>query len=228
MRCIVTAGPTYEPLDEVRRLTNFSTGRLGGALADHLTNAGHEVLVLRGASATAPLPTNATDVQSFGSTADLRTRFENLSEQKWDAVFHAAAVSDFAFGKVFVRTLNGELMPIHDPTDGHRAGECRKLSTREGSLLAELLPTPKLLPMLRGWFPQALLVGWKYEMDGSRAQALDRGREQLRDARTDACVVNGAAYGEGFGLLEATGALQHLADLSQLCRALEALLRGKA
>ena len=37
MRCIVTAGPTYEPLDEVRRLTNFSTGRLGIELANFLT-----------------------------------------------------------------------------------------------------------------------------------------------------------------------------------------------
>jgi len=36
MNCIVTAGPTYEPLDDVRRLTNFSTGRLGTELANFL------------------------------------------------------------------------------------------------------------------------------------------------------------------------------------------------
>ena len=36
MNCIVTCGPTYEPLDEVRRLTNFSTGRLGTELANYL------------------------------------------------------------------------------------------------------------------------------------------------------------------------------------------------
>jgi len=33
MKCIVTAGPTYEELDEVRRMANFSTGTLGTELA---------------------------------------------------------------------------------------------------------------------------------------------------------------------------------------------------
>ena len=37
MHCIVTAGPTHEPIDKVRRLTNHSTGRLGTGLAKHLT-----------------------------------------------------------------------------------------------------------------------------------------------------------------------------------------------
>ena len=36
MNCVVTAGPTYEPLDDVRRLTNFSTGKLGSQLGDFL------------------------------------------------------------------------------------------------------------------------------------------------------------------------------------------------
>ena len=40
MKCIVTAGPTYEPLDKVRRLTNFSTGQLGTELANHLAGQG--------------------------------------------------------------------------------------------------------------------------------------------------------------------------------------------
>src|SRR5687768_14363623 len=38
VNCVITAGPTYEPLDEVRRLTNFSTGRLGSELATYLTS----------------------------------------------------------------------------------------------------------------------------------------------------------------------------------------------
>ena len=43
MNCIVTAGPTFEPLDQVRRLTNMSTGRLGTELANFLTAQGHTV-----------------------------------------------------------------------------------------------------------------------------------------------------------------------------------------
>src|SRR5947209_3565355 len=43
MHCVVTAGPTYESLDEVRRLTNFSTGKLGSELANFLAARGHTV-----------------------------------------------------------------------------------------------------------------------------------------------------------------------------------------
>jgi len=52
MRCVVTAGPTFEPLDAVRRLTNFSTGRLGSELANFLAARGHEVALFIGQLAT--------------------------------------------------------------------------------------------------------------------------------------------------------------------------------
>ena len=40
VKVIVTCGPSYEPIDEVRRITNFSTGELGILLANRLTRAG--------------------------------------------------------------------------------------------------------------------------------------------------------------------------------------------
>src|SRR3954471_6241897 len=52
VHCLVTAGPTYEPLDEVRRLTNFSTGQLGTELAAFLTANGHRVTLLIGEQST--------------------------------------------------------------------------------------------------------------------------------------------------------------------------------
>ena len=52
MNCIVTAGPTYQPLDDVRRLTNFSTGRLGTELANFLAARGHQVTLLVGEQAS--------------------------------------------------------------------------------------------------------------------------------------------------------------------------------
>ena len=52
MNCIVTAGPTCEPLDDARRLTNFSTGRLGTELANFLVSRGHYVTQFMGQQAT--------------------------------------------------------------------------------------------------------------------------------------------------------------------------------
>jgi phosphopantothenoylcysteine synthetase/decarboxylase len=207
MRCVVTAGPTFEPLDQVRRLTNFSTGRLGAELAVHLARAGHEVVLLRGESATWPAPAAASvRVEPFTTTASLGERFQALAGTAVDAVFHAAAVSDFAFGPVWRREPDGRLTEV-------RAG---KLSTRAGALLAELAPTPKLLDRLRGWFPRAWLAGWKYEVDGDRASALAAGAEQLAQTGTDLCVVNGPAYGDGFGLVAPHNAPAHCADAREL------------
>ena len=65
MNCIVTAGPTYEPLDDVRRLTNFSTGRLGTELANYLAARGHNVILLLGEPATYAGERRAQRVEIF-------------------------------------------------------------------------------------------------------------------------------------------------------------------
>src|SRR5580658_4457566 len=103
MKCIVTAGPTFEELDEVRRLTNFSTGTLGTELANFLTGRGHEVELLRGQTATCRLEPEARRLRIFTTTADLRKRLRARGGAGVGAVFHAAAVSDFTFGKIWER-----------------------------------------------------------------------------------------------------------------------------
>ncbi|HKQ39040.1 MAG TPA: phosphopantothenoylcysteine decarboxylase [Verrucomicrobiae bacterium] len=210
MKCIVTAGPTFEPLDEVRRLTNFSTGRLGTELADFLISRGHEVTLLRGEQATWT-QTSKARILPFTTTANLRDQLKAAANGV-SAVFHAAAVSDFAFGKIWQRAAGGELNPI-------KAG---KISSRLKNVFAELVPTPKILAEMRDWLPQAFLVGWKFEVDGDRDGTIADGRKQMAECRTDACVVNGPAYGVGFGLL--TKELHHCARKEDLFQQLAAIL----
>src|SRR5262245_6458700 len=132
MRSVVTAGPTFEPMDKVRRLTNFSTGKLGTELASFLSSKGHEVTLLIGEQATYQGQRIAHRVETFTTTADLCDRLQACSRTSVDAVFHAAAVSDFAFGKIWLRSFEGELVQV----------KSAKISTRAGNLLAELVPTP--------------------------------------------------------------------------------------
>jgi phosphopantothenoylcysteine decarboxylase/phosphopantothenate--cysteine ligase len=217
MRCIVTAGPTYESLDEVRRLTNFSTGRLGSELVNFLMERGHEVTLLIGQQATYRGERHTQRVETFTTTAKLRERLQALStQQPADAVFHAAAVSDFMFGKIWAREPGGELTEI-------KSG---KISTRRGTLMAELVPTPKIIAELRQWYPKARLIGWKYEVEGDRAGVIRLAEEQIAACHTDACVANGPAYGVGFGLVKAGAGCEHLARATELFEALEGLLRG--
>jgi phosphopantothenoylcysteine synthetase/decarboxylase len=214
MKCIVTAGPTYENLDSVRRLTNFSTGRLGTELAVFLAARGHEVTLLIGQQATYCGERPARNTQTFSTTADLRERLQELSRQPVDAVFHAAAVSDFTFGKVWSRSDAGEMTEV-------KSG---KISTRQGTLLAELVPTPKIIAELRQWYPKSKLAGWKYEVEGDRAHAIQLGENQMRECGTNACVVNGKAYGIGFGLVTSPGNCVHLKEPGALFAALEQLI----
>jgi phosphopantothenate---cysteine ligase (CTP) len=216
MNCIVTAGPTFEPLDEVRRLTNFSTGRLGMELANYLAARGHKVILLIGEQATYPGERRAQRVEIFTTTADLRGKLKAVSSKKVDAIFHAAAVSDFAFGRIFTPDESGKLAEIKG---------AKKISTRQGKLLAELLPTPKIISELRGWFPKTRIAGWKFETEGGRADALRAAQQQLADFSTDLCVANGPAYGEGFGLVTRDGR-KHYAVLPELFAALEKFALG--
>lgn len=198
MRFLVTCGPTYESLDQVRRLTNFSTGRLGIGLANHLHRAGHEVTLLKGYYAVCGDKT-VVEAITFTTTEDLLDRLRSAAKGRFDAVFHAAAVSDFRFGPVFRRGAGGNLEPISSG----------KFSTRDGPLLAELVPTSKLIAELRDLFPQTRVIGWKYEVEGTRDRAVALAQRQITENRTNFCVANGAAYGEGFGIVNATGTVIH-------------------
>jgi phosphopantothenoylcysteine decarboxylase/phosphopantothenate--cysteine ligase len=216
MNCIVTAGPTYEPLDDVRRLTNLSTGRLGTALANYLAARGHNVILLLGEQATYAGERRAQRVESFSTTADLRAKMKTLASKKVDVIFHAAAVSDFSFGRIFAPDAANKLVEIKS---------AKKITTRQGKLLVELLPTPKIIAELRGWFPQTKIVGWKFEADGRRPEAVEATRRQIVECSTDLCVVNGPAYGEGFGLVGKKGDPAHLGNPPLLFDALEKFAR---
>lgn len=196
-RVIVTCGPSFEPIDEVRRITNFSTGELGARLANALTDAGADVLCFRGMLATSPEPLRARETIGFSTNDDLLAKLAAAPEpERIAAVFHAAALADFR---------------VAQPSGA------RKIASRDGALTLTLLPATKLLPRLRELFPNARIVGWKYELDGTRPDAMERGRAQMREHGTAACVVNGAGYGSGFGFLTPDGGHAPIASRDELC-----------
>lgn len=192
MKVLVTCGPSYEPIDAARRVTNFSTGRLGIALSNAFTVRGWEVTCLKGEQATCADPLHARRVLPFSTNDDLAAKLTTLAgEGGWDAVLHAAALCDFRVERV----LNEQGEATASP----------KFSSRGGRLNLVLAPATKVLPQLRGWFPTARLVGWKYELAGSRADAFAKAWAQLAECGTDACVLNGAAYGDGFAFCTPAG-----------------------
>ena len=213
MKVIVTTGPSYEPIDEVRRITNFSTGELGVLLSNALAADGHEVFCLKGVSATHPGPFDSrVHPLPFTTNEDLLEQITRLAhEHDIGALLHVAALADYRVKSV---------------SDGSGARQdAAKIESRSGALTIELEPARKIISALRPLLPKARLVGWKYELNGTRSDALAKVWKQLRENGTDACVVNGRAYGTGFGFCTPPDRVEELADKPALvefiCRWLE-------
>lgn len=139
MNLLITAGATCEPIDDVRFISNVSTGKTGAKLADLLAAAGHTVVLLRGAAAAHASAVSAEE--EFTSTDDLTARLQRrLASGTLHAVIMAAAVSDFR---------------VVGATTG-------KLSSDVATRTLELARNPKILPRLKSFSPQPLrVIGFK-------------------------------------------------------------------
>jgi phosphopantothenoylcysteine synthetase/decarboxylase len=214
VKAIVTCGPSYEPIDDVRRLTNFSTGELGVLLANALTDAGIETICLKGEQATWPGEHRAARVTPFSTNDDLLAKLEDCAQgDDIAAVFHAAALCDYKVSEI--HDQNGwPLSSAKIPTDGN-------------AIRLTLTSTAKVISNLRSLFPRAALVGWKYELVGGRTDAVAKAFAQIEANKTDACVVNGAAFGSGFGLCEPPDSITEFPDKAALCEGLVGWLKRR-
>lgn len=206
LRAVVTCGPGVAPLDAVRRITNVSTGELGVLLSERLAAAGWSVVCAKSEASVYRDPGGAgVEVFRFSTNAGL---FEQLSALPGAdgvrAFFHAAALCDYEVASVTA-------------LDGRSLGSSGKIASEEPGLRVELRAAPKILPRLGMLFPNARIVGWKLEFEGDRARALERAARQFGHAGVVLSVVNGPAYGEGFGVLDAVGQCVHVATRPALC-----------
>ena len=183
-------------------------------LTNQLVKAGCEVLCFRGVGATSEKQVTGAKVLPFATNQHLQSALEDLPERETvSAVFHAAALVDY------------RVKSVHTSTGREIAAT--KIPTSAGELVVALSPYQKLIQGLRDLFPMSRIVGWKYELVGSRADVLAAAIRQLAESRTDACVMNGAAYGGGFGFLEPKTKPQHFIDKPTLCKHLASWLKLK-
>ena len=149
MKILVTAGGTKEYIDGVRYIGNCSSGQTGADLVDYLTDQGHEVVWL-GAKCSVH-PTQKVNQIEYETFDDLSSAMQlALSENHFDAVFQAAAVSDF---KVVSVLLDGE---------NFDAGRGVKLPTADEVQLV-LTKQPKLVSSIKSWSvnPNIVVVAFK-------------------------------------------------------------------
>ena len=210
MRIVITGGPSSEPIDQVRVITNRSTGELAVKLARRVAASGHSVEMLLGQGAIF----RSDFAKYFWTNDDLyRLLCEVVERDHVNVVFHAAALSDFGVAKLDI--------------PGGQPGAAKLPSDAE-SIQLRLVPKPKLILQLRELFPNAYIVGWKFELDGMPEDVVRRGIEQIRLNRTNACVINGAAFGPGFGFCTESGLVHTAATRDELADWLMEMLDSDA
>lgn len=167
LRMLISAGPTYEPIDAVRFIGNRSSGRLGSTLADHAVKMGWEVTLLLGPNAILPSDERVKIVR-FHSCQDLEDRLQ-VHLPHCDTLVMAAAVADY------------RPIPEEVALDGKR----KRLP---GELSIKLESTPDLLRRCsdRARSDQ-LLVGFALE---PREQMIESALRKLERKDIDLIVAN--------------------------------------
>jgi len=167
MVCIlITAGPTREYLDDVRFLSNGSSGRMGCALAAAGAAAGHNIRMVLGPVEVAP-PVGVT-VRPVVSALEMQAAAEEWFATS-DVVIAAAAVADY---RPAVRQTG-------------------KPARSGGSFSLELVPNPDIVAGLAARKGRRVVVGFALEAsDAGLDAALRRGASKLRQKQLDLVVVN--------------------------------------
>ena len=170
-RIVVTAGPTWEPIDPVRFVGNRSTGKMGFAVAAEAFSRGADVTLVVGPGTVEP-PEGPALVRV--TTAQEMRDAVLATAADADAVVMAAAVADFR------------------PADASSA----KLKKEEGTPRVELVPTPDILAELGIAKGGLVLVGFAAETQDVQAA----GREKLSRKGVDLLIANEVGReGTGFG-----------------------------
>ncbi len=165
LRLLITTGPTREPLDPVRFLSNYSTGVLGQALVAEARRRGHEVVVIAGPMDLAP--TRGVRTIPVETALQMQAALER-EFPKVDGVIMAAAVADF-------RPVRAATQKIK------RSGVAGGLKLWR----LDLVENPDLVAGLAVRRTRQVIVGFALET----TNALRNARTKLRTKQLDAIVL---------------------------------------
>jgi phosphopantothenoylcysteine decarboxylase/phosphopantothenate--cysteine ligase len=186
---LVTAGPTREPFDPVRFITNYSSGKMGYALAIVGKRRGANVTLISGPSSL-PVP-NGIKFISVSTAVDMRDAvMENIEAAS--VIIKAAAVADY---RPHIRMDN-------------------KIKKREGELAVRLERNPDIIAEVGKKKGNRILVGFAVETEN----LVENARSKLREKNMDLIVANdvtkeGAGFASDTNIIKILGADGNIEDV---------------
>ena len=181
---VITAGATREPIDNIRYITNASSGKMGVALADVAVSRGAErVCLIHGPGVAIPdsfKGDRRVEISSVVTSEQmLETVLSKLETEKFDVMISAAAPSDYT--------------PV-SPASG-------KISTAEHpNLSLQLQATKKIISAVKAKFPQVFVIAFKAEYSLKDMDLKRRALETFRSSGCDLVIANNVGRDDiGFG-----------------------------
>jgi len=184
MKILVTSGGTREHIDEVRVLTNISTGKLGAQIANtfYLNHNIEKIYYVCSKGSAIPsvcnLHTlvednekNMVEVIYADSTQDVYDIMERLVP-KVDVVIHSMAISDFGFKPSNIKLKSNDPHAFID------------------SLRDRIVVNPKIISFIKKWNHTVRLVGFKFEVNKTHEELIDIAYESLVRNNCDLVVAN--------------------------------------
>lgn len=172
---MITSGPTRAPLDAVRFISNVSTGRFGTLLAREALKRGAKVKFVYGKESETPNPhRNLKCIEVITNPDVAHALKRELKKTRYDTVIHAMAVLDFQPARF----------------------KKEKTKTRQGKWKLTLVPTPKIINVIKKWDPKIFLVGFKLEVGVSQRALLTSARQLLKQSKADFILANQLTEGD--------------------------------
>ncbi len=167
-RILITAGPTWVAIDKIRVISNTATGENGIILAEELRKHGALVTLLLGPVNSYKLNKKIRLIRFTFFDQLKNTVIKELKRKKYDCLIHSAAVSDYKPKKTL------EIKAGSDKT----------------SWQINLIPTPKIINLIRETARSIFLVGFKFEPDASKKKLLQESKLLQWNTGSNLIVAN--------------------------------------
>lgn len=194
IKIVITAGGTSEKIDNVRKITNSSSGKLGMIIANQLLSEMKDIKIYYVCSKNSFKPNDErVEVIEIEGTNNLKNKIEDLlKNNKIDYFIHSMAVSDYTTDYVTsLDKIKNSILKRKDLDEAFSNIETinsNKIPSYEDNLVIVLKPTPKIISIIKNISPSTFLVGFKL-LDGVSKDKLIEVAKKLRDKNNCDLVV---------------------------------------
>lgn len=205
-KVLITCGPTWTPVDDMRIISNRSSGEMGQTIALDFAENGAKVTLLEG-PVLVPLSGKTIKIIKFCFFDEFLDLIKIELNKKYDIIVHAAAVSDYKCKKKFNV----------------------KISSKLKSIALELIPTKKIITLIKKKCPETFLVGFKLESKMNEKLAVSKTKDLFTKSKCDLAIANSVKNGKytGYILGPKNNFIEHKTSKKDISKALIGILKDR-